>query len=135
MTTTVPHGVSKISVVEAAFETELAELNRLSHSSTTEGGFETLPSTTAALSSRADALVQQIEDAMHQQNGTNSGSLPHLLREASALSGRLFLRKKGVPKLLDSLVQQVVASRPSDPIAELVRLIDLRRLDTTTAIS
>jgi len=78
----------------------------------------------AQLIARLDALAERTEAALGDT--PDSPDLQHILRETQALSGRVYLRARGVPRTLDNLVQQLLTNRPADPIGEMLRLVEAR---------
>lgn len=142
-TRTLPHGVApRQAAVEQEVEEELALLITLAATAAASSSgpaashrASVSPSNAssaqqqdeaAVLGARADALASRVEQELYRY--PTSAALQHVLRESQSLSSRLYLRSRQVPKLLDGLVQQLLSSRPVDPIGEMVRLLDARML-------
>ena len=141
-TRTLPHGVApRQAAVEQEVEEELALLITLAATASSSGPAASHRAAVspanassgaqqqdeAAVSgTRADALASRVEQELYRY--PTSAALQHVLRESQSLSSRLYLRSRQVPKLLDGLVQQLLSSRPVDPIGEMVRLLDARML-------
>jgi hypothetical protein len=137
MTATLPHDATtgeaaKRCVIEYQYNADLAalvaEAAMVCSAVPTQGSSGKRAPSVAEVEfvDRVDAFTARAEAELERY--ADSVALQHVVREGQALAGRMYLRSRGVPRMLDGLVQQVLATRPRDPVAELIRLVEARMM-------